>query len=125
MVDASQVFQPIFPPGNGSIVVSSLDTPLGPSIVRRILVTFPAGCGGLVGIRISAAQGFAFPSVQGQYITFDDYTYPFDVSNQIDGGNWSIYGYNIDWIAHEVQVVYEYDYLRQPVNQSSSNLIAL
>lgn len=98
---------------------------LGPSIVRRILITWPAGCGGLVGVRIEAGGGFAFPNVDGQYLSFDDYTYAFDVANQTTSGQWLAACYNVDYIDHEITVVYEFDYLRGNQQSSSMNPIAL
>lgn len=98
---------------------------LGPSIVRRILITWPAGCGGLVGVRVTAGGGFAFPALAGQYLAYDDYTYPFDVANQVTSGQWLAVCYNVDLIDHLITIVYEYDYLRGNQQASSMNQIAL
>jgi|ERR1700749_836891 len=121
MADALKVFQPILPAGNGATNVLNFDTLLGASIVRRILITWPAGCGGLVGVRIEAGQGFAFPSDGVNFLSFDDYTYAFDVDNQIDSGQWRMVTYNRDFVVHLVQVVYEYDYLRGVASGSASS----
>jgi hypothetical protein len=83
-------------------------------------MTFPPGCGGQVGGRVEAGGGFAFPSAPGQFVTFDDYTYAVDVTGQVDNGNWAVVAYNTDAIAHEIQWVFEYDYLRD--SQVSSQL---
>lgn len=125
MADASQVFSSLIPAGNGSSATTTKQTPLGLSRVRRVLITYPYGCAGLVGVQIRAADGYAFPNQQNTFIAFDDYVYPFEVTGQIDGGNWSVVAYNKDILPHTIQVVYEYDYVRQAVAQSSSNPISL
>lgn len=125
MADASQVFIPAAAPGNGVKQVFILNAPLGPSVVRRILITWPAGCGGQLFIRIQAGGGFAFPSAPETYLAFDDYTYDFEVSNQINSGQWAIVYYNLDYIEHDPIIVFEYDYLRGTVTQASTTPIAL
>lgn len=125
MADASQVFIPNGTPGNGVKQVQVLPANLGPSTVRRIAITWPAGCGGLLFIQIQAAGGFAFPNQRDQFLAFDDYTYTFEVSNQINNGNWSIVFYNMDFIVHDPIIVFEYDYLRGSVNSASVTPIAL
>lgn len=125
MADASRVDILSMPAGFGVGAPARWNTPLPPSIVRRISITWPAGCGGLVFLQIQAAGGFAFPSFQDQYLAFDDYTYTFDVSNQINNGNWSVVGYNTDAIGHDPIIVFEYDYLREAVSNSVTTPIAL
>lgn len=125
MADASQVFIPSYGPGNGNANIQTLPCKLGPSVVRRILLTYPAGCAGQLFLRIQAGGGFAFPNQPNQYLAFDDYTYAFDVSNQINSGDWAVVGYNLDTITHDPIVVFEYDYLRGTVTSTSSTPIAL
>lgn len=97
--------------GNGSQIFFTFPMPLGPSKVRRILITFPPGCGGLVGVAITAGGSAAFPVNNQSFFSFDDYTYRFDVQNQLDSGNWGLVYYNRDYIDHAIQVIMEYDYL--------------
>lgn len=111
MADTSVIFEPLLFAGNGSKAASVFPTKLGPSIVRRVLLTFPAGCGGLVGVAITAGGTAAFPFNPGSYFSFDDYTYAFEVGEQITTGDWGLITYNADFIIHSVQIVYEYDYL--------------
>src|SRR6266566_1995490 len=125
MADTSFVAQPFITAGSGIGVPTQHNYHLGPSIVRRILITYPPGCGGLVGIRIQAGMGDAFPNQPGQFMLFDDYTYAFDVTNQIDSGQWTVLTYNTDAIDRVVQVVFEYDYLRGFNGQTSDVAIAL
>lgn len=125
MVDASFVANGIITAGTVLPATQSIFTKLGPSQVRRISIIFPAGCGGLVGVRIKAGGGFAFPNVDGQYFSFDDYIYTFDVANQTDSGQWQAECYNIDLIDHGITVIYEFDYLRGNLGIASSQPIAI
>lgn len=125
MADASKVFIPSAAPGNGVKQVFTFPCPLGPSRVRRISITWPAGCGGLLFIQIQAGNGYAFPNEQNMFLAFDDYTYTFDVDNQIDSGQWSIVFYNMDFIVHDPIVVFEFDYLRGTVTSATVTPIAL
>lgn len=125
MADASRVFIPAIAPGNGVPHYTLMQCPLGPSIVRRILITWPAGCGGLVFIQIQAGGGYAFPNQINEYLAFDDFTYTFEVSNQITSGDWSIVYYNMDYIGHDPIIVFEFDYLRGTVTTGSVTPIGL
>lgn len=125
MADASQAQIIAVPAGNGIKSVLRYDFQLGPSNVRRILLTWPAGCGGLVFLQVQAGGGYAFPNQQNQFLAFDDYTYVFDVTGQINNGNWSIIAYNLDFIDHDPIIVFEFDYLHDDVTQSSVTPIAL
>src|SRR5487761_1697663 len=118
MVDASQAYIASFPAGGAPSNLLTYPVHLGPCLVRRILLTFPAGCGGRPVPQVQAAGGFAFPAKAGQYLAFDDYTYVFDVANQVDSGNWSVVGWNSDLIDHDPILVFEYDYLRGTVTQA-------
>lgn len=125
MADASQGVILALPAGNGNRVTTKYDMNLGPCTVSRILITWPAGCGGRVFMQILAGGGNAFPNQAGQFLAFDDYTYVVDVTNQTDTGNWSIVSYNLDYIDHDPIVVFEFNYLRGNVTPGSAQAIAL
>lgn len=125
MVDASQAYILSFPGGGSPAALQTVTTDLGPCNVRRILITWPVGCGGRLFLSIRAAGGFAFPNMDGQFLAFDDYTYAFDVSNQTDSGKWSVVGWNSDLIEHDPIITYEFDYLRGTVTASSVTPVPL
>lgn len=125
MADASQAFIINGVPNNGISNPGEFVIDLGPSEVTRILITWPAGCGGLVFVQIRAAGGFAFPSYNNQYMAYDDYTYSIDVSNQTTSGKWSVMTDNRDFITHDPQVVFEYNYLRGSGNSNALTPISL
>lgn len=112
MADASQQFL-IDVPANGSPSnIFIYNMPLGPSDVQRILITWPPGVSGLVPVQIMAGEQAAFPRLPGTFFVFDNYTYSFDVSNQINSGQWSMATYNLDTQVHNIQVVFEFNFLR-------------
>lgn len=107
MSDFSVAFNFTIPPGAGQTVVTEFDTLLGNCDVTEILITFPPGCAGLVGVAVFAGGSPAYPNQAGQFFTFDDYTYLQEVSNQLNSGQWSLMGYNLDINPHTIQVVYK------------------
>lgn len=125
MADAIQTFQDLVPAGRQPSTPGGINCPLGPSLVSRISITWPPGCGGLVGVQVRAGGGFAFPNMNGQFLAFDDYTYTFDVTGQVNNGNWSIDTYNVDLIDHQITIVFEYDYLRGTGNANALTPVAL
>jgi hypothetical protein len=125
MADASQAFTVVINPGSTNLSPVGFDFHLGLCIVRRILVTWPPGCGGLVGVQLTTTQSGSFPIGKFTYFVFDDYTYAFDVDNQSDTGSWGMLGYNTDATQHGIQFVFEYDYLRGHAPSTANQPIAL
>lgn len=125
MPDASQVFTLTIPPGNGSTTPATYPMSLGLSEVVNCIISWPAGCVGLVGCVLMAANSPAFPRQAGKFLVFDDYVYPFGVTNQIQSGNWALYAYNADYFAHTLQVVLEYDYVITDLSNSSSLQVSI
>ena len=125
MADASQAFLVVCNPTGSSNNIVGFDFNLGPCIVRRIHITWPPGCGGLVGVKMYAGGSAAFPLESSSFLTFDDYTYAFDINNQTDTGKWSNRVYNVDTIAHGLQYIFEYDYIRGVGQQNAFVPVAL
>lgn len=125
MPDASQVFAVTVPPGNGSTVSAYYPLSIGLAEAVNCIVTWPAGCVGLVGVALLAANSWAFPYASNTYLAFDDFIYTFGISNQIQTGNWGLQAYNADWYAHTIQVVLEYDYVMTDVQPGSSLQVSI
>ena len=111
MADTSKIRTYSPPPGGGTITPVTFREAFGFCVMRRILITFPPGCGGVVGAAVMAANSSAYPSDPAVYYLFDDYTYPIEVTNQIQTGDWAVICYNAGFLPHNLQVVYEYDYI--------------
>lgn len=125
MADTSRQFL-VTPPANGSSNnIQIYNTPLGPSVVKRILITWPPGCSGLVPVQIMAGEQAAFPGQPGTFFVFDGFTYPFEVTGQITTGQWSVATYNLDALPHVIQIVYEFDFLNGSSQQGAPLPISL
>lgn len=111
MSDASRAFTLTVPAGFGASTETSFALSLPVCDVTACLITWPSGCVGLVGAALQAAGTNAFPFGQNQFLAYDDFTYEFQVTNQINSGDWSILAYNQDYFAHTLTVVLEYDYI--------------
>lgn len=125
MSDASQAFSILIPAGNGVLTSAYYPLAIGLAEVTRCIIAWPAGCCGNVGASLLAANTAAFPRQSGVYLAFEDYTYAFDVSNQIQTGNWGIEAYNTDYFDHTLYIVLEYDYVLTSVASSPSTQISI
>lgn len=125
MADALFKIGFVVPAGNGVQTIGTLNFNIGPSVIRRIILDFPAGCMGNVGIAVTAGKSPAFPNNPNAFIVFDGYQFDTEVSNQIDSGQWGLMGYNTDFVDHQVRSYFFYDYVRQPVSSIGSQLVAL
>lgn len=125
MPDASQAFSVTIPAGSGSVATHTTALPLPISNVTRCLLTWPAGCAGLVGVALMFAGTQQFPYVAGQFMAFDDFTYPFDITNQPTSGAWNLIGYNQDYYDHTIQVILEYDYIILGSGPATSALVSV
>jgi hypothetical protein len=125
MADAIQAFILDVPAGNGGGLIHSVDCPLGWSDVSNIMITFPAGCSGLVGARIEYAGNQVYPiSISGWFV-LDDYVLQIPVTNQQQAGQWRLAAYNIDYYPHSITAYFSFNYLLPSNQPSSSGLISL
>jgi hypothetical protein len=99
------------PAGNGVATWFMEQFPLGNCNVEEFQINFPPGCAGLVGAKIWAGGGPAYPNDQANFFVFDGYTYVQEVSNQINNGDWAIQLYNMDYVPHIVRVLAKCNYL--------------
>lgn len=111
MADFAQSIEIAVPAGSGTQTVGTTNVPLGLCEVQRILVTFPPGCMGNVGVAIAFAGSPVYPNQSGQFFIFDDYILDIPVSRQKNSGAWQVLSYNVDSLVHTVQVIFEANYL--------------
>jgi len=55
-------------------------TKIGLAEVRRVLVTFPPGCAGLVGVQLRLGGSAVYPFNENEYFIHDDYILEQDVT---------------------------------------------
>lgn len=125
VTDVVQAF-PLTIPANGTVNnIFFVDCELGVSNVSKILLTFPPGCAGQVGIRIEHGGAQVYPLKPGTFFIFDDFTLEIDVSGQSNSGQWHVAGYNTDVFPHTILPYFFYDYVDLSNAGSQSSLISL
>ena len=80
-------------------------------IPRKVTITIPDGHAGLTGIAVAFGHNAVIPSNKGGFISGNDWTFPFDLSDYPNGVSWSVFVVNLDTIAHTWQVIFEGDTL--------------
>jgi hypothetical protein len=113
------------PAGNGSYAGYYNLVNLGWSDVQEIMLVFPPGCSGLVGVQIQYALNPVYPNAAAAFYVLDDYVLTIPVSGQQQGGQWRIYGYNLDTYQHTVRSYWSYNYLSSGQQGQQSQLISL
>lgn len=125
MTDAVQAFTLGIPAGNGSTLEWGIQCNLGWSNVTQIIIVFPPGPSGLVGVRIGYAGGFVYPAERGQYFVADDYKLVIPVTNQQQAGQWTLNGYNKDQFFHNIQAWFYFDYVIGLEQAPDTGLVSL
>lgn len=121
MADTSAQFT-ILVPNRFSVGNSAFHSlAIGPSIVERILVSFPPGASGLVFAQIRVGGEARYPNQVPNKFYYDGYVREILVSNSPDTGAWDIFLANNDAIDHTIQVEIDYNWLSN--SQSSHNLL--
>jgi hypothetical protein len=113
------------PAGNGSSRVWFVPVNLGWSDVVEAMLIFPPGCAGLVGVQLQYAVNPVYPNAAGGYYIMDDYVLTIPISNQQQGGQWRVAGYNQDTYPHTVRCYWSYNYLTLSPNSGGSSLVSL
>lgn len=125
MTDAIAAFPLTIPAGTAKASPIKLQCALGWSRVSQLLVTFPPGCSGFVGVRFLYSDNPVYPIGSSSFFVMDDFTLSIPVTNQKPGGQWSMSGYNTDIYPHTVTGYFYFDYINAAQPASSSGLISL
>jgi hypothetical protein len=121
MADTSAQFT-ILVPNRDSVGNSAIHSlAIGPSIVERILISFPPGASGLVFAQLRVGGEARYPNQLPNRFYYDGYVREIIVSNSPDTGAWDIFLANDDSIDHTIQVEIDYNWLTN--SQSSSSLL--
>lgn len=125
MTDAVRAATLSLPAGNGSTAIFFTPVELGWAEVTEILVQFPPGCAGLVGVRLEYTQHPVYPIDGTGWYTFDDFNLVIPVSNQGNSGSWRLVGYNADYNPHVIKGFFSYNWTGPSAQQGASPLVSL
>ena len=125
VTDAIAAFPLAIPAGTTKASPVNLQCALGWSRVSQLLVTFPPGCSGFVGVRFLYSDNPVYPIGPSSFFVMDDFTLSIPITNQKQGGQWSMSGYNTDIYPHTVTGYFYFDYINAAQPASSSGLISL
>lgn len=125
MTDRIGTFQLTIPAQGAPNTIFFVDCELGDSNVTRIILQFPPGCAGNVGVRLEQGGSQVYPYTIGQFFIFDDYTLEIDPTDKGTSGQWHLAGYNTDQYPHTVTVHFFYDLVKFESPGQSTPLVSL
>lgn len=125
MTDAIKAFSIDIPPGNGQVFDNTVDCDLGWSDVTQITIGFPPGPSKHVGIWLAYADNRVYPLGEGSAFVADDYIFSFPVTNQQQGGQWTIHGWNTDVFEHSITVWFFYNYVTVSEGNTTPGMVSL
>lgn len=125
MTDAVAAFPNTVPANTPVTGLLSVKCALGWSNVSKILISFPPGCSGLVGARLSYAGNPVYPIGPSSFFVLDDYVVEVDPTNQQQGGQWTFDAYNLDIYQHTPTAYFYFDYLPIGSAPGQSGLVSL
>lgn len=82
---------------------------IAPGIARKFTITIPDGHSGLTGIALAFAHSPLIPNNLGAFISGNDWTFPFDLTNYGDAPSWTALLCNNDLQPHSWQIIFEAD----------------
>jgi len=125
MTDVVQAFTLTIPGGGTVNNIFFVDCELGISDVSQVILVFPPGCSGNVGVRIEHGGSQVYPLAKGTFFILDDFTLAIPVTRQGNSGQWHVAGYNTDVFPHSIGVYFFYDYVNFMEGESSVPLVSL
>jgi hypothetical protein len=78
--------------------------------VDRIILQFPPGCCGLVGVVIASGGSNVYPPDTSTGFFMDDYKLEIPVTNQTNSGQWAVAVLNTDVLPHTITAYFFYTY---------------
>lgn len=91
-------------------------------IVTQINVRIPPGPRGEVGFGIGSAGVIVIPYGGTDYIVTDDEDLVFPLTNAVESGSWTFFGYNTGAYPHTIQVYFSCDPIPLPILAGSGPL---
>lgn len=101
-----EVFDVTIPAGTAEASPLEVETNFAAGELVGVELLFPAGCGGLVGVRLAVGHAQAIPTTAGSWLVGNGETLRYDLVGQINNGAWSLIGYNADAYDHTLHVRY-------------------
>jgi hypothetical protein len=125
MADTSKQFT-ILVPNRFSLGNSAFhDLSLGPSIVERLLISFPPGASGLVLAQVRVGGEARYPNQVPNKFYYDAFVREIIVTNSPNTGAWDIFLANNDAVDHTIQVEMDYNWLTNSQSPASNLPLSL
>jgi len=125
VTDFVSAFAPGAPVGTTPSTFATAHIKLGQSAVEQIIIVFPPGCSGLVGVRIGYGGNPVYPIGNNSWFVLDGETITINPTNQETGGTWNIDLYNLDNYSHTIQVYMYWNYVNAAAASTASTLISM
>lgn len=90
---------------NNAIEIGQIGDPS--SQVSSVIIRIPAGHAGLTGIALAYGHQPVIPRNTGAFLSGDDDTFSFDLTDYPAGVPWSVFVCNLDILSHVWQVTWE------------------
>ena len=123
MSDTTLVYNITVNAGDGGNTTTYYAFNFGDYSTETIYITFPAGCAGLVGVRLEFNDTPTYPAGSDQFWFYDDYVLQQDVSSQPTTGQWRAAFQNTDWNPHTLQFDFRLNYVDQPNSSATATLV--
>lgn len=99
-----QAFDVTIPAGTAQAAPQTTAIATGIRILNGVFITFPDGCGGLVGIRLTMGGVPVVPRNDGAWIKGNGRVVPYQLEGYPDSGAWQLTGYNTDIFDHTISI---------------------
>lgn len=118
-----RTFQPVITAGTAiaTPLVTALAMP--PRIVRRIIIRFPPGPQGQVGVQLRSGGVQVIPWSTGTWLVGDGESIPWEPTATLESGAWQLAGYNLGAFDHTIYLTFELDPVSSRVSSGGSPLV--
>jgi hypothetical protein len=118
-----RTFQVTIPAGTAIAAPAVTALTMPSRIVRRILVRFPPGPQGQVGVQLRSGDVQVIPWTTGTWLVGDGEAIPWEPTGTIESGAWQLAGYNTGAFDHTIYLTYELDPVGSRVSSGGPPLV--
>lgn len=104
MAQDIQAFAVTIPAGTPASAPVYTAIPFAARVPESVVIRFPPGPGGLVGVQLTISGNAVIPSQLGGWLIGDDEDMPWDLQGYPDSGAWQLLGYNTGLYDHTIYV---------------------